>query len=118
MVRALLQQRKQNLTQSSTFTKVVYLLRQLSILSWGTRVTFKVGIFNKHFLAEALALSSQHKTKHNAFALPALQRSAGGTCESHPDRRSFTSLLGRERWVPRPRQSALMSLGTHSYGST
>lgn len=69
-----------------------------------------MGIFNKHFLSEALTLGSQHKTKHNACALPARQLSARGTCESHPDGSSFPSLLGRECWVLQPRQSALPGL--------
>lgn len=36
-----------------------------------------MGIFNKYFLSEALAVSSQPQTKHNAFALPAPQ------CQRH-----------------------------------
>lgn len=41
--------------------------RRISILPWGIRVTFTVGIFNKLFPSEALAPSSEHITKHNAL---------------------------------------------------
>lgn len=98
------------------FSDAAYLLTQFSILPLGNSDNIEVGIFNKHFLSEALTLGSQHKTKHNACALPALQRSARGTCESHPDGSSFPSLPGRESWVLQPRQSALPGLVTHSYG--
>lgn len=89
VVRALLQWRKQNLTQSSTFSDAAYLLTPFSntvFYPWGTQITFKrVFLINIFCLKPWLSVAN---TKQSTMPVPCQP------CRAVPEARVKVILMG------------------------